>query len=120
MIDWMQYGWAGMLFALLIGHALADYPLQGEYMSGAKCPDFWKKQPKSSGMEWLLVASAHALIHAGFVWLITGRISLGIAEFILHFVIDFLKCRNFTTFSQDQLCHVACKVGFVIYLIAVT
>ena len=45
--------------------------------------------------------SAHCLTHAGFVWLITGSALLGFAEFVIHWIIDALKCEGKTGFEMD-------------------
>lgn len=104
------------LFALLIGHALADFSLQTEAMArfknrhnvcfpppGAKYVPCWPY--------WL---SAHALIHGGVVWTVTGVVWLGVAETVLHWAIDFAKCDNRIGVHQDQFLHVLCKMGWVL------
>jgi hypothetical protein len=47
-----------LLFWLLVGHSLADYPLQGEYLSDAK------RQGKTP-LPWWIALTWHSLIHAG-------------------------------------------------------
>lgn len=94
-----------MLFWLLVGHALADYPLQGDFLAKAK-----NGLAPIAGVPWWQALSAHALIHAGFVAAITGSIWLGLAEFSAHWWIDNAKCRGRIGFNVDQLLHVACKV----------
>jgi len=107
-----------MWFALVIGHALADYPLQGEFISVAKNRHadtkylFGGKNPPP-GL-WVQILGAHALIHAGTVWLITGSVALAAIEAALHWIIDFAKCESWTTFSLDQVLHVLCKAGYAI------
>lgn len=97
-----------LLFALLIAHAVADYPLQGEYLAKAKIPS------KQNGYaDWVIPLTAHSLIHAGAVWLLTQCIWLGIIELILHWVIDLIKGINRITLMQDQLLHVCCKILYV-------
>ena len=59
---------------------------------------------------------AHCLIQAGFVWLITGRVVLGVAELLLHLCLDALKCEGRINFHTDQLLHVLCKAGYVLAL----
>jgi hypothetical protein len=107
------------LFWLLVAHSLCDYPLQGDYLSVAK--------RRGSGLEtpWWIALTAHALIHAGAVALVTGSILLGLAELIAHWSIDFAKCEGWFTpdwpfewtmaaqrraFTIDQALHVACKI----------
>ena len=105
----------GILFALLIGHALADYPLQGDFIAN------FKSYKTKLGKEtvWPYVLGSHCLIHAGFVWVITGSMMLAVFELAAHFVIDMLKCGGKTNFHIDQWLHVLCKVVWVIILIVV-
>jgi hypothetical protein len=90
------------LFWLLVLHALCDYPLQGDYLSRAK-------RRGASDTPWWIALTWHALIHAGAVALVTGQLSLGLAEFVLHLAIDYAKCNNRFGFTTDQALHVACK-----------
>ena len=106
-----------MLFKLLIGHALADYALQTDTMARGKnrhnVPQGIPPGQKVVAVWWHFL-SAHALIHAGAVWLVTGNVWFGLAEFVLHWCIDFAKCENWTNPHQDQAFHVACKVAYVL------
>ncbi|NNE93130.1 MAG: DUF3307 domain-containing protein [Verrucomicrobiales bacterium] len=109
-----------LFFALAIGHALADFPLQGEFLSIGKNRNI--PAPKlADGDEspkrlWIYLMSAHSLIHAGFVWMITGSALLGFFEFVLHWIIDALKCEGRTTFETDQLLHLLSKVLYIAIL----
>lgn len=96
---------------LLVAHALADYPLQGDFLSKAK-----NLAMPIPGVPWYQAMGAHAVIHAGFVGLITGSIILAVLEFACHWDIDVAKCRGKITYDQDQALHVACKVVWVILL----
>jgi hypothetical protein len=94
-----------LFFLLLFGHALADQPLQTLLMSQAKrgsadCP------------AWLGL-SYHAIIHGGFVLLFSGSFGLGVAEFIAHYIIDAMKCRELFGCKVDQALHLLCKVVWV-------
>ena len=62
-----------MLLALVIGHALCEYPLQGDYLAKNK-----NRHINTSGGWWLDML-AHCLIQSGMVWLITGMWELGLA-----------------------------------------
>lgn len=97
-----------MLFALIVGHALADYPLQNDFLAQGKN----HRSPKP-GFDWRIVMANHAVIHGGFVWAITGRLWMGLIETALHFVIDYAKCDGKTDFRFDQFLHVVCKLGYV-------
>ncbi|QIG70802.1 DUF3307 domain-containing protein [Rhizobium phage RHph_I1_18] len=94
-----------MIFALMIGHAIADYPGQGDFMArGKNC-----KEP-IPGVPWYTVLFNHSLIHAGFVWVITTSPILALCELTAHFAIDYGKCRFKLSFNLDQMLHLACKV----------
>ncbi len=110
-------GWA-LFFALAIGHALGDYPLQSDFLAKHKNRHFahaYTDLPPARTL-WLHCLTAHALIHAGIVWLLTGRAALGAAELVLHWLIDWLKIERKINFHVDQLLHLLCKVGFVWWL----
>ena len=116
--DWPL--WANalvLLWALLLGHALGDFPLQGEFLAVGKDRHAdlsrvtgGKLWPK--GM-WLYCLTIHSLIQAAFVWVVTGSVVLSLVEFVLHWVIDLVKNEGWTTFYQDQALHVVCKVLYV-------
>jgi hypothetical protein len=114
----------GVIFvflALAIGHAVADFPLQGAFLAKAKNRHsdisnyFGKSAP--SGV-WLHAMTAHSLIHAGAVWLITGSAVLAVIELVAHWVIDYVKCEGWIGFNTDQLLHYVCKIiyAMLIYL----
>lgn len=110
-------GALSIFFALAIGHALADFPLQGEFLSRGKNRHL-PPPPLADGDStpkrlWIYLMSAHSLTHAGFVWIITGSALLGFAEFVIHFAIDTLKCERFTGFESDQWLHLATKAAYV-------
>ncbi len=109
-----------VFFALAIGHALADFALQGDFLSAAKnrhadLARFFGEngQPR---LIWVHALTAHSLIHAGAVWVVTGSVVLAAAELVLHWLIDFAKCENWTNFSVDQFLHLACKFLYAVAL----
>lgn len=119
-----------LLFWLLVAHSLCDYPLQGEYLAAAK------RRNSGHSTPWWIALTAHSLIHAGAVALITGSIALGLAEFVAHWCIDYSKCAHWfdglnpgrfyqqrtlaqaekRAFTIDQALHVGCKVAWVVFL----
>ncbi len=103
-----------LLFWLLVGHAVCDYPLQGDFLSRGK--NHLNPLP---GVPWYQCLEAHALIQAGMVAFVTGRISLGLAEFVLHGAIDYSKSAGRFGFDMDQALHVACKIVWVILAVTV-
>jgi hypothetical protein len=96
---------ATTLGALLVGHALADYPLQGDFLAKAK-----NRTEPISGVPWWQALGAHAIIHGGIVAAITKRPELGLAEAVVHAITDDLKCRGKLSFNQDQAIHAGCKL----------
>lgn len=106
-----------LFFALVIGHALADYPLQTEFIALGKNHRLPADQiPGGLGDTrgvWVHCLTAHCLIHAGAVWLLTGSVVLGLAELVLHWVIDFVKSGGWTNLHVDQLLHLVCKAAYV-------
>ena len=99
---------AVMLFWMLVSHAVADYPLQGDFLAKAK-----NHAAPIPGVPWWIALAAHSLIHAGAVMLITGSLLLAVAEFWCHMFIDHAKCRGLFGFTADQALHVACKLAWV-------
>ena len=102
--------------ALLIGHVLADYPLQGKFLSIAKNRHadtriLFDGEAPPRGL-WIHALTAHSLVHAGAVWLVTDSLALGMIELVLHWLIDFAKCERWTNFTMDQILHVACKAAY--------
>lgn len=113
--DFMS-SWLAMLFALVIGHAIADYPLQGKFLAIRKNRHI---KPLEYGADvpgsiWVYCLSAHSLVHAAAVWIVTGSALFGFIEFVLHWIIDFAKCEKWTTFHQDQGLHLLSKVAYVV------
>jgi hypothetical protein len=95
------------LFALISAHALADYPLQGDFLAKAK-----NRAAPIPGVPFWQALGAHSIIHGAAVALITKSTALGIAETAVHAVTDDLKCRGKLTFNQDQAIHIACKLAW--------
>ncbi|SAL02887.1 hypothetical protein AWB80_08461 [Caballeronia pedi] len=93
-----------VLFWLVVGHSLADYPLQGDFLAQGK-----NRHTKIGAMFWPHCLFAHSMVHAGFVALVTGSIALGVCEAIVHAVTDFLKCEEKIGMRADQTIHFACK-----------
>ncbi|MFT3898216.1 MAG: DUF3307 domain-containing protein [Thermomonas sp.] len=98
-------------FAMLVWHAIADYPLQGEFLARAKNP-----ATQTTEIPWWQALGAHAVIHAGGVAFITGSLWLGLAEFVSHALIDDSKCRGRIGYNTDQALHVACKAVWALFI----
>ena len=102
--------WA-MLFALIIGHALADYPLQGKFLAIRKNRHI---KPLEYGADvpsaiWVYCLSAHSLVHAGAVWVVTGSALFGFIEFVLHWCDRFREMRKVDEFPQGPGAASACR-----------
>lgn len=98
-----------LLFWLLVGHALCDFPLQGDFLARAK-----NHRNPIAGISPTICLFAHCLIQAGMVAYVTGRIWLGLLEFSAHAITDWAKCDEQITFAQDQAIHIACKLVWAI------
>lgn len=99
---------AELFLALCVGHALADYPLQGDFLAKAK-----NASAPIPGVPWYQALGAHAVIHGGFVGFLTGLWWLGVVEAIIHAATDHAKCRGRISFNTDQTIHIACKAVWV-------
>ncbi len=100
-----------ILFLMLAGHALCDYPLQGQFLAEGK-----NRHTELGKIYWFHALTAHALIHGGMITIITGRLDLGIAETIIHWLTDWLKCENMISLNTDQAIHVLCKIIWVLII----
>ena len=104
-----------MLAVLLVGaHSLADYPLQGDFLSKAK-----NRVAPIAGVPWRQALFAHVAIHALFVSVILGIWWLGILEAIVHWFTDDAKCRGRLTFNQDQAIHFSCKALWLVIAVLI-
>lgn len=101
------------LFLLMLAwHAIADYPLQGDFLAKAK-----NRMSPLPGVPWYQALGAHAAIHGAGVGVITGSVWLGLAEFVAHAVIDDAKCRGRIGFNMDQFLHFGCKALWAILVV---
>lgn len=102
-----------LLFLLLFGHAVADWGLQPGELSRAKRSFL----PEGAGLPWVWALSMHSMIHAGFVFLFTFSLLLGVLEFVTHWLTDLAKCHGRIGLKTDQAIHVGCKVAWVALII---
>jgi hypothetical protein len=107
-----------LFFFLLCGHALADYPLQTEFMAANKNCRLNQRGP----VPWYYVLLAHSLIHGGTVAVIVAALGLGLptavflgtVETVAHFAIDHAKCVAKVSIHIDQAAHVLLKLVFAL------
>lgn len=97
---------------MLAWHALADYPLQGDFLAKAK-----NRTTPIPGVPWYQALGAHAAIHGAGVGVVTGSVWLGLAEFVLHALIDDTKCKGRIGFNTDQGLHFACKALWAVLVV---
>jgi len=97
-----------VFFWLIFAHAIADYPLQGDFLARAK-----NHKSPIPGINPLVALFMHSMIHAGFVAMITGSLLIGCLELIAHMLCDALKCDGDISFVEDQVAHVLFKALWV-------
>lgn len=112
MTSLIEQGPFALFAAFVVVHALADFPLQGDYIAKQKS----RSQADSLGV-WIIALSAHCVIHAGGVWLVSGSLAFGVAELFAHAVIDGFKGEKRIGIVSDQLLHLACKVVYTVLLV---
>jgi hypothetical protein len=109
-----MFAGSALLLILLAGHAVADFPLQGTFLAEGK-----NRHTAIGRIWWPYALTAHALIHAGFVTVLTGSAMLGFAEMSAHWLTDWLKCEGRISIHVDQAIHIGCKLlWFLLILIA--
>ncbi|MBM5800137.1 MAG: DUF3307 domain-containing protein [Cyanobacteria bacterium K_DeepCast_35m_m2_023] len=93
------------LFLLLaMGHFVADFGLQSDRMAVEKRPG------KDITLPWQLWLASHAAIHGFVVAVVTGSTLLGLAEWLVHGLVDFVKCRERYSLRIDQTLHLLSKL----------
>ena len=107
----IQQGPLALFFAFAIAHALADFPLQGEFLAIQK-----SRRTANDRSMWVVALTAHCLIQAGGVWLISGSMAYAAAELFLHALIDFGKGEQRFGIMVDQGLHLLCKLVYALML----
>lgn len=93
-----------LFLVLCFGHFLCDFPLQTDKVAIGKCPG-----SSVEGIAWPYWLAGHVGTHALAVALLTGNAWLGLAEFLVHALIDWCKCRGHYNLAVDQALHISCK-----------
>jgi hypothetical protein len=102
-------------FLLCLGHFVADYPLQSDFMAKGK-NRFRPVDPatippgQKPMLVWPWILTAHAGTHGAAVYLVTGMPILAALEILSHWLIDYGKCANRYGIHADQAMHLGCKL----------
>lgn len=106
-----------LLFQMLIGHAVADFVMQPKAMGfGKNRNNMQQTKADSVFPRWYYWMTAHALVHGGAVYIISGSAWLGLIETILHWCIDFAKCERWINLHVDQMLHIVCKLVYCLLI----
>lgn len=106
------------IFILLFLHALADFTFQTNTMANGKnkktALNNWLKLGRDKEdfdkYVWLYWMTAHALIQGGLIGFMFGNWYIAIIEFVMHWIIDFLKTNNYTNIHHDQGMHLGLRI----------
>ena len=105
-----------LFLKLLLAHVLTDYALQSDSMAERKnrrmAPAFLPSGASRKPV-WPYYLTAHAFLQAGGVALVMNNPWFAVAEFGLHWIIDFAKCESWINFHTDQCLHILCKIAYV-------
>lgn len=110
----MTHGALHLLWWFVVGHALADFVLQSGAMALGKSRHHQGALGEPPWYYWL---TSHALIQGGVVTIVAGSASLGVAEFVAHWLIDFGKCEQIYGFNTDQVLHLICKLVWIFIIV---
>lgn len=103
-----------LLWWLIVGHFLCDYPLQNDYLAVHKNPIINGKK----NSEWFICLFAHSSIHTLPVMWLTGRVELAMVMLVTHMIIDYVRCKQWIHFWQDQFLHIVVVIGIAMYACA--
>jgi hypothetical protein len=96
-----------------LAHCVADYPLQSDRIATEKCPGC------GVVLDWKWWLCAHSGVHGFFVAWITGIPILGLAEMLMHALIDIGKCKKKYNMFADQALHLLCKALWTLLVIPI-
>jgi hypothetical protein len=107
---------AFVLFWLVCGHFVMDFPLQGSTIAAQKSPlpGGARNEVLAKAVPWPYWMTTHALMHGGTVTLVTGSLLLGVLETGIHWVTDLAKCQRKIGIHLDQGIHLVCKVAWLV------
>ena len=105
-------------YLLIIAHAFGDGVFQtawiGKYKS--RLVEWRDSQDTVIKYGWFYVLSLHSIVNGAMVYLVTQNMYLGIAETILHWLIDYGSSNKKYPLSVDQTLHIVCKIGYLPFL----
>lgn len=109
-----------LFYQLLVCHALTDFGIQTNSIGLYKnrhhpVPDYLQ----SVLPPWWIWMTAHTLIQSGMVYFVTGSLTLGLVEFVVHWITDNAKCDDKIGPITDQVIHVACMLIYAIVTVCV-
>ena len=90
-----------------MGHFVGDFVLQNDKLAIEKCPG------KDVTLPWQWWMLGHSSMHGFLVIFFTKSAILGLFEMILHFFIDYLKCKGKFNLLVDQIFHIFIKFLWV-------
>jgi len=96
---------------LAMAHFVCDFVLQNDRMAVEKV------KGHDITLNWRYWLTAHAAAHGFAVALITGLPSLGLLEWVSHFMIDYIKGKERISLFQDQGLHIACKAAWALMIV---
>lgn len=104
-----------LLIALVGMHFLCDYVFQTDAIATGKNRHL---DSAKFGVNWYYWMSSHAITHGFGVGILTGSVWLGLAETVLHWIIDAGKCEKVYGLHTDQVLHFGCKLLWVVIIFA--
>lgn len=96
-----------LMFFLVGAHFFADYCVQGDAVATGKNKFL---DPLKFGVPWYYWMAGHAFTQGLFVAIITQNSLIGMGETVVHFFIDWLKCKKVIGIHMDQFLHICSKV----------
>ena len=100
-------------------HFLGDYPWQAGPIGVEK--NLNSKSELQKQVPWGYWLTAHAYLHGILVSLVSvyfgGPWWIGIFEFLIHWFVDYYKCKYNNSILSDQAIHIICKLIWSIFII---
>lgn len=119
-----------VLVLMILGHLIADYPLQG-WLAQSKAKSYWDNSPKKNKYDYIPALICHATMWGIIIFLpllfwwnteyLIGWVWLALPiNIIIHAIVDDLKAnKKVINLWQDQLLHLAqILITWLIWLFA--